>query len=365
MRKKSHQIGDKFIIWTLQTKPNVIDTTNYRGNKINPVDSVNIPIQGEFMITSFDECGFGVNCLKCGSILDPPLSFASLSSHVVGSQCTNVTISTNILNTDMAGNKYSNGNDMKNSKQEPLLCGICNLRFSKRSHLKRHIFTVHDIGDYPIYECKICSKVFTQRYSLTRHIRTVHLVSDARKMDELITTNVSNNHQVNKNSQANPQADTNLHQHSKQYNRRSSHHEISSSNFSYITNSRGKKEHLKKKRPLSPSHNTTTIKDFGRLCSASKNDINQTSKVSAIGHKVSEHTSGCTTSGPSGCKPVQLVHHNDHLDVLLDCNTLLCDKELGDDFFGDFCRNTLDSGLERGSYPHTLDWFNHCHSCKE
>ena len=52
-------------------------------------------------------------------------------------------------------------------------CGVCGRQFTQKSHLSLHLETVHST-DGPRYECEVCGRKFTQKSSLSLHLRTVH-----------------------------------------------------------------------------------------------------------------------------------------------------------------------------------------------
>ena len=56
--------------------------------------------------------------------------------------------------------------------EKPHKCSLCDARYAKNFHLKRHIETVHE-GLKP-HKCSICSKGFAELCNLKHHIATVH-----------------------------------------------------------------------------------------------------------------------------------------------------------------------------------------------
>ena len=78
-----------------------------------------------------------------------------------------------------AGNSFFNRGDTKsisaagNSSHNAgkSQCPICNSYFSKNTHLKQHIETVHE-GQKT--QCPICSGHFSRKTDLKRHIETIH-----------------------------------------------------------------------------------------------------------------------------------------------------------------------------------------------
>ena len=200
--KKSNKIGDSFTVETFKQEQKLIDNTSNNRNKRIKHEIINIPIKGEFMITSRDDNNIGIKCLKCDLHLAPPVSFSTICHHMTITECTDTVTTNNNFNT-ITTNNSNNSNDVNHdinekfteNKNKQLLCQVCNVNFSKRSHLNRHLFSAHGLGDRSVYKCKTCSKVFTQRYSLTRHIKTVHQVIDSQ-VDEFVMTIPSMN-QIN------------------------------------------------------------------------------------------------------------------------------------------------------------------------
>ena len=56
--------------------------------------------------------------------------------------------------------------------EKPHKCNLCDARYAKNFHLKRHIETVHE-GLKP-HICSICNKGFAELCNLKHHIATVH-----------------------------------------------------------------------------------------------------------------------------------------------------------------------------------------------
>ena len=57
-------------------------------------------------------------------------------------------------------------------KEKSDVCDTCNVLFSSKWHLKRHIKTVHE-KEKP-FNCLACDKFFSQKHLLNRHIETFH-----------------------------------------------------------------------------------------------------------------------------------------------------------------------------------------------
>ena len=62
--------------------------------------------------------------------------------------------------------------DGKVDLDKPHKCTLCDARYAKNFHLKRHIETVHE-GLKP-HKCSICNKGFAELCNLKHHIATVH-----------------------------------------------------------------------------------------------------------------------------------------------------------------------------------------------
>ena len=57
-------------------------------------------------------------------------------------------------------------------KEKKHICPVCNVGFTKSSHMKSHISSVHD-GEKP-FQCKLCETRFTRNGGLRRHMEVVH-----------------------------------------------------------------------------------------------------------------------------------------------------------------------------------------------
>ena len=57
-------------------------------------------------------------------------------------------------------------------KEKKHICPVCNVGFTKSSHMKSHIASVHD-GEKP-FQCKLCETRFTRNGGLRRHMEVVH-----------------------------------------------------------------------------------------------------------------------------------------------------------------------------------------------
>ena len=53
-----------------------------------------------------------------------------------------------------------------------LVCDVCNKKFKRRSHLKRHISVVHE-GQKP-FNSELCGKKFHGKWALKCHVDGVH-----------------------------------------------------------------------------------------------------------------------------------------------------------------------------------------------
>ena len=53
-------------------------------------------------------------------------------------------------------------------------CDVCARKFVYKCDLKRHLSTVHGVGNVTTFKCEVCSKVFNLKFNLTKHLRRVH-----------------------------------------------------------------------------------------------------------------------------------------------------------------------------------------------
>ena len=72
------------------------------------------------------------------------------------------------LDDELEGEKYHH--EIQREKNH--ICPICNAGFTKSSHMKRHITSVHE-GTKP-YPCSLCETRFAQNGDLQRHMKEVH-----------------------------------------------------------------------------------------------------------------------------------------------------------------------------------------------
>ena len=77
-------------------------------------------------------------------------------------------------------------NDAKSNTESPILpvdeefkCNDCNGGFPSRSHLNRHVESVH--REMKPFECNICTTSFLKKGGLKRHIESVH---DGKKLSK-------------------------------------------------------------------------------------------------------------------------------------------------------------------------------------
>ena len=61
--------------------------------------------------------------------------------------------------------------DAKDSPKVKFQCDYCEKSFGRRSHLKRHVNSVHDGIKF---KCNICELSFTKKDNLKRHVNSVH-----------------------------------------------------------------------------------------------------------------------------------------------------------------------------------------------
>ena len=57
-------------------------------------------------------------------------------------------------------------------------CNVCGRNFTLKQNLRKHMRTVHKIGDVKTFRCDVCFKSFTQKGSLKLHLSTVHGLGD-------------------------------------------------------------------------------------------------------------------------------------------------------------------------------------------
>ena len=55
-------------------------------------------------------------------------------------------------------------------------CEVCDRKFTDTSNLRRHLSTVHGVGDVKTFQCDICSRVFKRKDNLKYHLKNVHKV---------------------------------------------------------------------------------------------------------------------------------------------------------------------------------------------
>ena len=57
-------------------------------------------------------------------------------------------------------------------------CEVCGRKFTTSSHMRKHMITVHGIGDVKTFQCDVCSKTFKEKDKLKRHLSAVHRLGD-------------------------------------------------------------------------------------------------------------------------------------------------------------------------------------------
>ena len=57
--------------------------------------------------------------------------------------------------------------------KKPFKCMICDVSFSQKYTMKKHIAAVHE-GNKP-YKCDTCDASFAEKLKLTRHIRSLQM----------------------------------------------------------------------------------------------------------------------------------------------------------------------------------------------
>ena len=53
-------------------------------------------------------------------------------------------------------------------------CDVCGRKLSRKVDLRRHMATVHAVGDVKKFQCDICSREFTLKFNLKTHMKNVH-----------------------------------------------------------------------------------------------------------------------------------------------------------------------------------------------
>ena len=53
-------------------------------------------------------------------------------------------------------------------------CDVCGKKFVVSNTLKRHLATVHGVGDVKTFQCELCPRVFSRKDVLYTHVRNVH-----------------------------------------------------------------------------------------------------------------------------------------------------------------------------------------------
>ena len=59
-------------------------------------------------------------------------------------------------------------------------CEVCGRKFTDKGNMRRHLSTVHGVGDVKTFKCDICSRVFKEKSTLTKHLNTVHLIGNVK-----------------------------------------------------------------------------------------------------------------------------------------------------------------------------------------
>ena len=57
-------------------------------------------------------------------------------------------------------------------------CEVCGRKFTEACSMRKHLSTVHGVGDVKTFQCNICSKIFKRNDALKRHLCTVHGLGD-------------------------------------------------------------------------------------------------------------------------------------------------------------------------------------------
>ena len=60
-------------------------------------------------------------------------------------------------------------------------CEVCGKKFVRNRDKKRHLSTVHGVGDVKTFQCDVCSRVFKEKGTLTNHLSQVHGIGDVKR----------------------------------------------------------------------------------------------------------------------------------------------------------------------------------------
>ena len=69
-------------------------------------------------------------------------------------------------------------------------CEVCGRKFKQKCHLKRHLRTVHNVGDTKTFKCDACAHVTKYKGDLKMHLLHVHGLGDVQTAQCDICNNV-------------------------------------------------------------------------------------------------------------------------------------------------------------------------------
>ena len=53
-------------------------------------------------------------------------------------------------------------------------CEVCCKKFTEKAKVRRHLATIHGIGDVKTFQCDVCLRVFNRKDNLREHVKKVH-----------------------------------------------------------------------------------------------------------------------------------------------------------------------------------------------
>ena len=72
---------------------------------------------------------------------------------------------------------HAHGSSRPDARHE---CEVCDRKFTEKRSLKRHLSSVHGVGEIQMFPCDVCTRVFKEKHHLKRHMSTVHRTDDAK-----------------------------------------------------------------------------------------------------------------------------------------------------------------------------------------
>ena len=62
-------------------------------------------------------------------------------------------------------------------------CEVCGRKFTNKRNLRRHLSTVHGVGDFQSFQCNVCSYVSKHKHNLKTHLSRVHGLGGVKTAD--------------------------------------------------------------------------------------------------------------------------------------------------------------------------------------